>query len=274
MPPEWEPLSEYVELLCRHLIGLSWYEGEVDENGNFTRKPDYHTASACVVDIADTAWIITAGHIINDYRKRCRKRQNWIATKHRVWDIWSPHTAVKEPVPYDFLDPNLITIPLQDFDRGIDLALIRLDSYLFQFLNQSLVPFMRADWIDSEQHEYVTYYIVGAPNDLLHQDIEKDGSRNLVTTCMRPTIVAVEPIEDHGIESEVPQFVAKIHPSFPIKDIGGMSGGPILGFRRDNEGNLKYWPVAIQSRWREQKRIVVGTYLSPWLEQAEQFFSL
>jgi hypothetical protein len=61
MPPVWEPLSEYVELLCRHLIGLSWYEGEANGNGDFTRKPDYHTASAFVADIADTAWIVTAG---------------------------------------------------------------------------------------------------------------------------------------------------------------------------------------------------------------------
>jgi hypothetical protein len=257
------------------LIGLSWYEGEVDGDGNFTRKPDYHTASAFVADIADTAWIVTAGHVINDHRERCRERPNWKASKHRVWDIWGPLPKVKEPVPYDFFDSKLITIPLQSFERGVDLALIRLERYLFQFLNQSLTPFMRADWIDSiehVEHDYSVYYIVGTPNDLLHQDVEADGNRSRVTTYERPTIVAVEPIEDHGIETVCRQFVAKIHPSFPIEDIGGMSGGPILGFRKDGDGNLRYWPVAVQSRWQPSKRIVIGTYLSPWLKQAEQFF--
>lgn len=272
MPPVWEPLPEHVKLLCRHLIGLSWYEGEVDGDGHFTGKPDYHTASAFVADIADVVWIVTAGHVIIDHRKRCRERPNWKATKHRVWDIWGPLPKVKEPVPYDFFDSKLITIPLQSIERGVDLALIRLERYLFQFLNQSMAPFMRADWIDSIEHEYVTYYIVGTPNDLLHQDIEKEGNRNRVTTYERPTIVAVEPIEDHGIESDCRQFVAKIHPNFPIEDIGGMSGGPILGFRRDDDGNLRYWPVAVQSRWLRSERIVIGTYLSPWLRLAEEYF--
>lgn len=269
MPTVFEPLHDTEELLCRHLVGLSWYEGEVDDNETLTKKPDYHTASAFVADIADTAWLVTAGHVVNEYWERCRKNPKRKATKLRVWDIWSPHTTVKEPVPFDFFDPKLITIPLENWDRGVDLALIRITPYLFQFLNQSMVPFLRRDWIDSEEQEYLSYYIVGTPNDLLHQEFFKEGNQNAVTTFERPTIIAVEPIDDHGIECNGRQFVARIHGSFPVKDIGGMSGGPILGFRRDDDGNLRYSPVAVQSRWLPQSRTVIGTYLSPWLKQVE-----
>jgi hypothetical protein len=37
-----------------------------------------------------------------------------------------------------------------------------------------------------------------------------------------------------------------------------MSGGPIFGFRRNEDGRLSYHVVALQSWWDEDKRIVFG----------------
>jgi len=53
MPTIWEPLHDTEAFLRRHLVGLSWYEGEVNANGELTHHPDYHTASAFVADVAD-----------------------------------------------------------------------------------------------------------------------------------------------------------------------------------------------------------------------------
>jgi hypothetical protein len=41
-------------------------------------------------------------------------------------------------------------------------------------------------------------------------------------------------------------------------NIKGMSGGPILGLRGTPDGGLRYWVVALQSRWFEQSRIILG----------------
>ena len=77
--------------------------------------------------------------------------------------------------------------------------------------------------------------------------------------------------------SDVRQFVGVINRNEKISDIVGTSGGPILGIRMDADGRNRYWPVAIQSRWRRRSRIVVGTSIPivaqrihDWIAEFEQ----
>jgi len=60
--------------------------------------------------------------------------------------------------------------------------------------------------------------------------------------------------------------VGQIPNDVNIKDISGMSGGPICGFRRDDEGRWRFYIVALQSRWRRDSRITFGCHLAPFAE--------
>ncbi len=58
---------DYTEYVSRHLVGMCWYQGPVDSNGEFTRKPDYQCASGFLLQVYDTLCLITAGHVLVDH---------------------------------------------------------------------------------------------------------------------------------------------------------------------------------------------------------------
>jgi len=53
-------------------------------------------------------------------------------------------------------------------------------------------------------------------------------------------------------------FVRQIDLGAEISDIKGMSGGPIFGFHKHDDGKLTNHVVALQSRWWDQSQIVFG----------------
>jgi hypothetical protein len=55
-----------------------------------------------------------------------------------------------------------------------------------------------------------------------------------------------------------------------LPSIVGMSGGPIFGFKKGEDGLLRYWIVAVQSRWRESARIIFGCPVRTFATLVEQ----
>lgn len=57
-----------------------------------------------------------------------------------------------------------------------------------------------------------------------------------------------------------------------LEDIKGMSGGPIISFNVSPDGVIKFWPVAIQSTWLPNSRILCGTPISKAVELTDAGF--
>lgn len=68
MPPNWGKMPEHLQLLCHHLVGLTWYQGETREDGEYTQKPEWQAASAFIADIGGWAWLVTAGHVFTEFQ--------------------------------------------------------------------------------------------------------------------------------------------------------------------------------------------------------------
>ena len=47
-----------------------------------------------------------------------------------------------------------------------------------------------------------------------------------------------------------------------MRDIQGMSGGPIIGVNRSGDGSGQYWVIAVQSGWYPRERVVCATTLA------------
>ena len=56
--------------------------------------------------------------------------------------------------------------------------------------------------------------------------------------------------------SRHPWFVGRVGAAAGLPSIVGMSGGPIFGLNRREDGRWQYWVVAAQSRWRPASRII------------------
>ena len=91
-------VDDILEFFCRHLIGIGWYEGELNNDGEFTSRPTFYGASGFLLQLHDDlpgSWaLITAGHVFTDYRKRMSTPKMG-AKNHSLLDIWAHiHEAI------------------------------------------------------------------------------------------------------------------------------------------------------------------------------------
>ncbi|MFN3149994.1 hypothetical protein [Bremerella sp.] len=249
---------DFTEFFSRHLIGLCWYEGPVDVNGDFTETPAFRCASGFLLQVEDRFCLVTAGHVLADINDRLRKNGH-VAKQHSLFDIWSPRSTVKERIPFDFTDAETPVLEYQP-ELGIDIAVIELPELYLKMLSQTIEPFTHERWIHQHNVAFDFYAILGIPGEAAVQEIK----RNSVTTFPDPQVIFVEAaplVAADDANTPLPQFFGKILPGDPVGDIAGTSGGPILGFRKNDKGQLHYWPVAVQSRWRARSRTITGTSL-------------
>ena len=116
------------------------------------------------------------------------------------------------------------------------------------------------------------YAMLGLPNENAEQITNHEDGMKSLTTFPSPALLFLEGCElPSGVApASNRQFVARINPHADLKSIIGMGGGPILGFRMNTNGQLQYWPVAVQSRWFRKRRIVVGSLLAPVAAEIER----
>jgi hypothetical protein len=210
------------------------------------------------LQVEDRFCLVTAGHVLIDIEDRCKKNGH-VAQQHSLFDTWSPRSTVKKRIPFDF---TTAVTPVLEYNPqfGIDIAVIELPDLYRKMLIKTIEPFTPERWIHQHKVSFDFYAILGIPFEAVAEEV----NGNTVMQYPNPQVVFVESvppvIADEGA-TPLPQFFGKIVLGDPISDIGGMSGGPILGFRKNDQGQLHYWPVAVQSRWRPGSRTITGTSL-------------
>lgn len=249
---------DIMESFSRHLIGLCWYEGPANDAGEFTQKPIFRCASGFLLQVEDRYCLVTAGHVIIEIDERL-KETGHIARQHSLLDIWSRRSTVKKRIPFDFTKADTLVLENKP-DLGVDIAVIELSDLYLNLLAQTIEPFTHERWIHQHKVDFDFYAILGIPGEAVVEEV----SDTTVINYPEPRVIRVEsapPLVPDEANTHLPQFFGKILPGDPIHDISGTSGGPILGFRENDQGQLQYWPVAVQSRWRCGSRTITGTLL-------------
>ncbi len=254
--------EDKVRFFCRHLIGLGWYEGKTDGNGDFVEQPVFYGASGFLLGEDDTPsaklHLVTAGHVLTELRRRLSEPGR-AGQSYSLFDAWGPLSTCAERIPFDF--PAAPAVVEFDKKAGLDYAIISLPDYVSRLFRQTILPFSRRNWVHQPSIEFDAYAVIGLPLEYAEQAFGTEGGREYVQTHQSATFIVLdECATPEGHASTIhPQFVGKIRDGQIIPDIKGMSGGPILGFRRNDKGEMQNWPVAIQSRWLKKQRVVFGT---------------
>lgn len=255
------------EFFARHLIGLCWFEGPAGETGNFTAKPVFRCASGFLLELGGERLLITAGHVLSELPARLAENGH-IARRHTLFDLWSPRCDVPIPIPCDFTSAPADVI--DDPEIGVDVAAIRLSRFYLDLLTPTIEPIRRVQWEHQEGLHFDRYAIVGIPAEVAVLELRE----NRLSVHPQPRVVFVDesaPVESSDADTPCPQFFGRIRDDESIGDIGGTSGGLIVGFRRDEHGDVRYWPVAIQSRWRRSLRTITGTSLPHFARVLERW---
>jgi hypothetical protein len=146
---------------------------------------------------------------------------------------------------------------------GLDFAIIRLDSLKVKaFLANDLLFIARENWLDQQHLEFDSYLMLG-----LIGDPRLEAKRNQTILHNNQAMIPAKQIRRDEID-ELPHgmtklpseewFIGKIPKNRKIPTIQRMSGGPIYGFRYDDQKRLMYHVVALQSRWWTKSRIIFG----------------
>ena len=266
--------DDMIRFFCRHLLGLGWYEGPVNERGEFTEEPTFHGASGFLLQPHDGfpnfVCLVTAGHVRTEYAKRLSQPR--IAGKnHSLLDIWGPRSTCSDRIPFDFMRaPALFD---DDARAGLDYAIIALPDLVLRALRQTTVPVRKQNWIHQPELTFDFYAMLGLPLEVAQQMFLAQNGRKYVTTFQKPALIRLQECDlpAHCEPATNPQFVARVHPGVSLDSVVGMSGGPIFGFRKNDDGHLGYWPVAVQSSWLPKSRIVRATSIPLLASLVEQW---
>ena len=104
------------------------------------------------------------------------------------------------------------------------------------------------------------FLMLGFPAHLNGGELSEERYGEAMVAKLDPVLIPLRRSEDLPEGSEpafFPFFVGEMPQCSVNFDIRGMSGSPIFGFRREVDGNYRYWIVALQSRRSNAQREVI-----------------
>jgi hypothetical protein len=233
--------QQFFENARQHFVTLSCVQRPHDKSED---KPLIF--SGFLIEIENIWLYVTAGHILRDIRKAIEA-----GSEFETWRL-----ADKAAIPYAFdLEKWLV---IEEEKLGLDYAAVWLDPlYCRQLEAGGTVPIPKVAWGD-HVIEYDHVVIVGVPSETVKYD-----QQNILTgrIVLMPLKKAEAP-ERAGRKAEN-QFYAKLKESGDVKDIVGMSGGPVFALKK-MDGEWRYVVIGVQSGWYSSSQIIAVCPFSPF----------
>jgi hypothetical protein len=258
-----DALQNLHALLYRHVVCLAIQYVALDGNGKPVGMEHFLAISGFIMLFRDRCFLVTAGHALEDLDKPLKQRRIQI-TSCCIADYFGSGAKVHQPMPFHY-DDQTVKGYINNSDIGLDVGLIYLrDFYRSSLEANGIVPIVEADWRNADSIPFEVFVVLGFPKEWVDQATKSVEQGKSITATVPMAVISVDLIQDDSLipssvslpQSQLPWFVGKIIQT-SIPSIVGMSGGPIMGFARTPEG-VKYWPVALQSAWYEQSRIILA----------------
>jgi hypothetical protein len=233
---------DIVSYFHRHLVPIliTLQRGSVDHTFAIT---------AFVLSVQGYWFLITAGHCVKQVDE-LEEESGYQILRCFLIDSLGSGATFHEPIPFAYRNAN--PIHLSD-DLDFDYGVVPVSSYYRQLLEANNVqPLNEEVW--KKQPSHVDFYaLLGVPNELT--EVEADNVK------ITSTLHRIEPLDTRpkdAPDTDVPLIYGRIALGKDLTNIEGMSGGPILGFHNDKSGKMRYWLIALQSRWNPSSRLVIG----------------
>lgn len=222
----------------------------------------HRAAYSCfLLEVQGEWFLVTAGHSLADLYSTLPKCRG---VECSLFDAWHDN-ASKFPVPFPLLEARHFFV---DAD-GLDLGLVEVESHFRRMLAANGIrAFEEKAWRNPPVEMLLPRYaLIGFPDQFTRRQVTSSGS---VQLSMLPSLVYLERVSPPpDMLKPFPCFFGKLpdrlqneHTGASLDDMKGFSGGPILGFTLTDEGQMKYFIVAVQSVWRRDLRVLRGPLMS------------
>lgn len=264
--------EELVQFFGRHLVSWEVIDRPKRQNpGPITGPFNRWNASGFIISKGDEWWLITAGHVLDAINKTFANGR--VVMHSRLFDCWALNRKFNSPLPFPInSDRGMI---LGDADT-LDLAAMELGPLLAANLKENGLEALDERAWQKLPEECDSYFLLGCPAELIKVDFDDVGLPRLYT--MGAVMLKIRRIADPGLnptphERFFGEIVHDAKAEAALKNLGGMSGGVIVGLKKRATGEMAYWPAAVQSGWYPDRQIIVGDYFANIVRLIEQIHS-
>ncbi len=235
--------DKLVRFFSKHLVPISiTYERDGNEIVDIV--------TCFVLSVSGHWFLVTAGHWkewINH-----RKNDGYQIIKCYLIDTLGEKPKHEEPIPFVYDDKTII--PLSE-EKEFDYGIVHLSLYYRQLLEKNGIRALDEEVWKKQPSECDLYFLLGVPAMLVNQMVDSEYVR-IVTTLHK--VDRLEQRPKKFTETDVPLFYGQIAIGEGVTDITGMSGGPIIGLKEKEDGQFKYWLIALQSTWLSDSKYIKG----------------
>jgi hypothetical protein len=252
-----ERAQEMLAYFCNHLVALCGSYVELDAARQEVGEPVFFSFPGFILSVRGVWCLVTAGHSIQGLDDDLQSGRIRL-TDCSLADYFGSAPRVNEPTRFFYEDCPKLSI--HEPDDGLDFALIVLRPYYRMNLEANGIrAIAEENWINQNVKACELFALVGFPTCQVDNPRTLNPFGDRVAGTVNPTLVPVFPVKLHPEEvprATFPWFIAEVGAAARLLDIDGMSGGPVFGFFQDSSGEWRYWIVAVQSRWRQDRRIL------------------
>jgi hypothetical protein len=277
---EAQKAGDFLAFMSRHLVAFIAQYESLDDQGCSVHH-GVVVFSGFVLSLHDRWFWVTAGHCLRseDAVDDEEKGLDDLVTAGRIKlhsvgfaDYFGLDASHRHCVPFSY-EPGS-AIQLYRKDLGLDFALIPLpDLVRAAFVKNGIIAVSRENWIHQPSLTFSHFKMLGFPSHLVKTSKSSD---NELVAEFQPVMIGIERLDPSDVD-DVPAntwFVGRIVPEAKIGNIKGMSGGPIYGFRKSENGQWFYHLIALQSWWRNKSRTVFGCSLPVFAEALHNVMSV
>ncbi|GJL95218.1 MAG: hypothetical protein DHS20C05_16230 [Hyphococcus sp.] len=209
--------------------------------------------SATLIDLNGVLFLLTAGHCLEEVREVAESGLE--ISSSQIIDTFGDQIKVNLPIPFH-LNPDSFLF-VHDDEYGLDFGLIPVRPIFEKLLLANGVEILTEErWIKQPQLSFDFFAVLGLPDEF--NKIDHNGTTRHETTLLFLEEVKKPPAD--LADKKYERFFGTFEDLGDIKSLKGMSGGPIIGFKRGEK--MQYWLVGIQSGCRKHKNLIFGTKIS------------
>jgi hypothetical protein len=215
--------------------------------------------TAFAMNFGNTPVLLTAGHVIQDkldpiLADKIYKECPVELYETRICDFFGFNPKDKLRLPYErYAETPRAAIDntaTQLDSRGLDFGILLLHPFYWRGIEANGVrPLNESFWAE-EDEQFDAYRMVGIPSTPLLR------TKGFAQTTSYRIIRSTDP-DAKGPDGKPNWFVGQLPPG--ITDVKGVSGGPIFGFRKRQDGSWDYRVVAMQSWQGAGNGVIYGT---------------
>jgi len=231
-------------LVGRHLLA---YAFRFDYSGQDPSIPktQHHAAAGFVAEVEGVWVLVTAGHILKAIESG--KAGGMVVGYECRVELWGKKG---QSLPLPCCLGDAVAVPIDQ--DGLDLGLVFFREHFRRLLEAGgTVPFSK-EMLAPPEATFDAVVGLGLPDEL--QEVVPGGLS--APACLLSMDPCLPPEE---MRTATPRFYARLKPDveLTLNSLSGMSGGPILGFKKTPEGT-RYWLVGLQSVWRRDLRVIAA----------------